>query len=160
MAASAEQGEAGGVAPVEISKHLLVRAGGRFFAVPILAVREVLPRQEYVRLPGAHPAVCGLVSVRSRVLTVLDLAAALGVGRSSAAPDHRVVVLEDGERSAGLAVDAVGEIVELGREALAHGAEAVAWEGKGRRDLVGVAEAEGVRFGLLNVAAMLEEWFG
>lgn len=160
MAAPAAQGEAGGVAPVKISKHLLVRAGGRFYAVPILGVREVLPRQEYVRLPGADAAVCGLVSVRSRVLTVLDLAAALGVGESSALPEHRVVVLEDGERSAGLAVDAVGEIVELGSEAVAQKDEAVARDGQERRYLVGVAETEGVRCGLLNVAALLDEWFG
>ncbi|MBI4519938.1 MAG: chemotaxis protein CheW, partial [Gemmatimonadetes bacterium] len=85
----------------EPSQYLLLRAGDRFFAVAILDVREVLPPQEYVRLPGAHPAVCGLVSVRSRVLTVLDLGAALGLGRSSSSPGHRVVVLEKDGRAVG-----------------------------------------------------------
>lgn len=159
MMASVEQREARGAAPAERSKHLLVRAGGRIFAVPLLRVREVLPQLEYVRLPGAPAEVCGLVSVRSRVLTVLDLAAALGVGRSSAGSGHRVVVLEKGERSAGLAVDAVGEIVELGPGIRAHEGEAAAGVEAGR-DLVGSAEGEGQRFELLDVAALLEQWFG
>ncbi|MBI4521627.1 MAG: chemotaxis protein CheW, partial [Gemmatimonadetes bacterium] len=48
--------------------------------------------------------------VRSRVLTVLDLGAALGLGRSSSSPGHRVVVLEKDGRAVGLAVSGVGEI--------------------------------------------------
>ncbi|MBI4541384.1 MAG: chemotaxis protein CheW [Gemmatimonadetes bacterium] len=145
-------------APSGASKHLLLRAGDRFFAVPILEVREVLPRQDYVRLPGAGPAVCGLISVRSRVLTVLDFAAAVGLGRSSAGADHRVVVLEHGERSVGLAVDAVVEIAELVPEALSASGEKPVEGDPEAPYLVAVGEAAGFRFAVIGVSELVAAW--
>lgn len=163
MAESGKPAGAGLDAPSGTSKHLLLRAGDRFFAVPILEVREVLPRQDYVRLPGAGPAVCGLVSVRSRVLTVLDLAVALGLGRSSARPDHRVVVLEDGERIVGLAVDAVGEIVELTPQAADVARAASPGRERGAADAPVLqgdeGEALGIRFTTISVPELLARFF-
>ena len=157
MANSVEGDESGQTSPSGPSKYLILRAGDRFFAVPILEVREVLPRQEYVRLPGSGPAGCGLVSVRSHVLTVLDLGAALGSGRSGASPDHRVVVLENGGKAVGLAVSGVGEMVEL--ESDARDGDGVRTQVE-QRDSTGRTNGVGVQFKVIRVPELLAEWFG
>ncbi|MHB1222930.1 MAG: chemotaxis protein CheW [Gemmatimonadaceae bacterium] len=51
---------------------------GRLFGCPLADVREIIPARPATRLPGAPPHVLGLVNLRGTLLTVLDLALALG----------------------------------------------------------------------------------
>jgi chemotaxis signal transduction protein len=93
---------------------VLVRTGGRAFALPLAAVREVVPARPAVRLPGAGPAVRGLVNVRGRVTTVLDLAACLGLPPPAPSPDQRIVLVGYRDRTVGLAVDEVDRLLDAG----------------------------------------------
>lgn len=86
---------------------VLFTCGGHAFGLPLTAVREVLGPQPLTRLPGCGDAVGGLANVRGRVLTVFDLGGALGIGRSSAREDHRLLLLARGDRQAAFAVDSV-----------------------------------------------------
>lgn len=89
---------------------LLLHAGGRRLGVPLPEVREVITARPYTRLPGAPAAVEGLINLRGRLVTVIDLAAALG---ASPAPVERarVVVVDHRGKQIGLAVDDVSRIV-------------------------------------------------
>ncbi len=80
---------------------------GYRFAIPLWRVREIVTPRPFTRLPGCGPAVCGLVGLRGRVITVLDFGAALALRPSGGMADHRLLLLEWEERWVGLAVDAV-----------------------------------------------------
>lgn len=102
--------EAGADAPAA-TQWVVFRCAGRRFGVPLARVTEIIVPQPFTRLPGADAAVCGLVGVRGRVVTVLDFGVLLGVRSSGAQPDHRLLLLDLEGRRIGAAVDDVVEIV-------------------------------------------------
>ncbi len=89
--------------------YLIVEGGGTLFALAQEVVREIVPARTFTRLPGAPPAVRGLLNVRGTLLTVLDLAQRFGHG-SATATDASVVIGVTNGRSLGLLVDDVHEV--------------------------------------------------
>jgi len=80
---------------------------GHWLAFPITSVREILPPRRFTRLPGTGPEVCGLIGLRGRIVTVLDLGAILGLTPSASREEHRLVLLEHETRVIGMAVDSM-----------------------------------------------------
>lgn len=99
---------------------VLFRLGQHLLAVPADSVREVVPAGRATRIPGAAALVAGLVNVRGTLLTVIDGRIALGLERASA-PAESVLVLDRGERSLGLMVDEVLDLVEVAPSDLRDG---------------------------------------
>ena len=61
-----------------VVRLLLFRVGSLVCAADVEAVREILPRLETTRIPGAMPFVSGLVNVRGQLVTVVEGWRALG----------------------------------------------------------------------------------
>jgi chemotaxis signal transduction protein len=96
-------------------RTLLFRAGGRTFGCVLDAVREIVPQRRATRLPGAPPAVQGLINLRGTIVTVVDLPLWLG-GEQSAARDGSIILVDYGSRVAGLAVDEVLDVQMVAAE--------------------------------------------
>jgi purine-binding chemotaxis protein CheW len=96
------------------SQVLLVSAGGELFGVPLEHCREILEARSYTRIPGAGLSVCGMINLRGRLVTVLDLGVWLGRTAANQAAEHSVLVMEHEGRRVGLAVDQVVRIVRAG----------------------------------------------
>lgn len=92
------------------TQWVVFRCAGRRFGVPLARVTEIIAPQPFTRLPGTGREVCGLVGVRGRVVTVLDFGEMLGGRPATAAPDHRLLLLDIAGRRLGAAVDEVMEI--------------------------------------------------
>lgn len=97
---------------------LVVRSGGRFFALPMEQVLEVVTARPFAPLPGSPEAVSGLVNVRGRAVTVVDLGTTLGLDSSANAADHRVLLLEHRGLQIGLVVDDVDRILRVPEDQL------------------------------------------
>ena len=82
------------------------------YGIALERVREILTPQPLTRLPGCEAEVAGLVGVRGRVVTALDLGRILGSNASASLPDHRLVLVDHGDRVVGLVVDDVSAVVE------------------------------------------------
>jgi purine-binding chemotaxis protein CheW len=110
-----------GAAPAAgaLTGHVVFRAGGERFALPLAAVREVvLPQPPFARVPRSGAVVRGAMNLRGRVVAVVDLALLLGL--PAAPPDPRegqIVVLEAARPGLGLLVSGV-----IGVEPFAAGA--------------------------------------
>ncbi|HUK63652.1 MAG TPA: chemotaxis protein CheW [Dongiaceae bacterium] len=87
---------------------MVFRLGDRSYGIDLGAVREILRPRPATRLPGAPAAVLGLVNVRGRIVTVVDLATTLGL-RASPAPGA-VMLVEHGPKLVGAAVDEVLDV--------------------------------------------------
>ena len=87
---------------------LAVTAAGVRYGIPVRQVREVVRPDRMTPVPGAPSLVWGIVNVRGAVVTVLDLAVLLGAPRGAAWGS--VVLLEQGNRCIGLAVDTVLDV--------------------------------------------------
>jgi purine-binding chemotaxis protein CheW len=77
------------------------------FALLASDVREVLRAAAISPLPGAPPAVAGLLNVRGALLAVYDLRVRAGLSQRPLRVSDHLVVAEAGGRSVVLAVDEV-----------------------------------------------------
>ena len=90
-----------------------------FFLREALCALDAGGIQEVIRLgpltPVRHapPAVAGIVNLRGKIVTVLDLGLRLGFAAAVAGPESRIFIMEDGTEFIGLLVDRVDEVVEI-----------------------------------------------
>ncbi len=91
---------------------LIVRLGGRRIALPASAVEAVVELEGITPAPRAAPHVAGLSSLRSRVLTVIDGLAALGLGREAVADRNDAIVIPYEGHPYALLVETVEDVVE------------------------------------------------
>jgi len=94
------------------ARLLLFRVADVVAAVEATAVREILSIQTATRIPGAPPAVQGLINVRGDLVTVLRGAQLLGREGSDGA-GTALVLLRWGGTSVGVVVDAVVDLVAV-----------------------------------------------
>jgi purine-binding chemotaxis protein CheW len=105
---------------VTARRLLLFRCGGQVLAIEAEVVREIVAATDLARLPGAPPAVLGLVNVRGTLMPVVDAGTAVGEG----VPQLRdtLVVVERQGRPVALAVDEVLDLLTVPTSALDTGA--------------------------------------
>jgi purine-binding chemotaxis protein CheW len=98
-------------------QFITFRSGEQEFGADIMAIREIRGWTETTPLPHAPPYVRGVINLRGVVLPVVDLKARLGREITDANPKHVIVVVEvqasSGERTIGLLVDAVSDILTV-----------------------------------------------
>jgi chemotaxis signal transduction protein len=95
-----------------MSVQVRLRVAGEAYAVPIEEVLEVVTLGEVTAVPGARAELLGVLNLRGHVLAVADLASVLGLHRT--ARPARMLVAQSGGQQAGLVVDEVSEVGELG----------------------------------------------
>lgn len=86
------------------------------FGIPVTEVHDVLRAQAVTRVPKSRTEVAGVLNLRGRIVTALDLR--IRLGRSARGADQQsmhVVVHHQGEPY-GLVVDGVGDVVTLGED--------------------------------------------
>jgi chemotaxis signal transduction protein len=107
----------------------VMRAGGRLFAIHAAEVEATAEGLTATPLPRAPEAVCGVVSLRGRVRTVLDLLRIIAAHDATAAasaadvnaterPAPRLFVALKGDEQLALACDGAEEVLEVAREKL------------------------------------------
>ena len=95
------------------ARLLSVTLAGQEFGIPVTQVRDVLGPQRTTVVPLAPQGVAGLLNLRGRIVTVIDMRALLRLPRNDADGKMMQVVVEHGEESFSLRVDAVGDVLEL-----------------------------------------------
>jgi purine-binding chemotaxis protein CheW len=94
------------------SQVVVFNLGDEEYALPIHHVREVIRYTRPRRVSG-DPRVLGVISLRDRLVPVVDVACGLGLDVTPNA-DSKIVIVATGERtSAGVIVDGVNEVVTL-----------------------------------------------
>src|ERR1700742_1433713 len=94
-------------------QFITFRSGEQEFGAGIMAIREIRGWTETTPLPHAPDYVRGVINLRGVVLPVVDLKARLGLGRTQADPKHVIVVVQAGDRTIGILVDAVSDILTV-----------------------------------------------
>jgi purine-binding chemotaxis protein CheW len=94
-------------------QFITFRSGEQEFGADIMAIREIRGWTETTPLPHAPEYVRGVINLRGVVLPVVDLKARLGRDRTDANPKHVIVVVQTSERTIGLLVDAVSDILTV-----------------------------------------------
>jgi purine-binding chemotaxis protein CheW len=87
------------------------------FCIAIDAVREIRGWTSETPMPQTPEYIRGVINLRGVVMPVIDLRNRLGLGLTAPSSRHVIVVVQHGDRIAGLLVDAVQEtfVVEIGQ---------------------------------------------
>jgi purine-binding chemotaxis protein CheW len=95
------------------TEFVTVTIGDHMFGLPIFRVQDVFVPDRLTRVPLAPPEVAGILNLRGRVVTAIDMRSRLDLGaRAKDAPMMAIGIELKGE-SYGLLVDAVGEVMAL-----------------------------------------------
>ncbi|MCA9259390.1 MAG: chemotaxis protein CheW [Planctomycetales bacterium] len=94
------------------------RLGREEYGIEITRVREIILMGEITRLPQTPPHIKGLINLRSTVIPVVDLRLRFGMPTKEADDDTRIVVVTVDEKTVGLIVDAVSEVMRVSRDLL------------------------------------------
>lgn len=117
-ASQKDQTMASPAAAASRERFIVIRLGPEAYALPIGAVDEVVRvPDQMTRLPGAPAYVRGVMSLRGRVIPVIDLRRRFAAGsdaeKGSPLAAGRVVVVTLGPLQAGFAVDEAADILEV-----------------------------------------------
>jgi chemotaxis signal transduction protein len=98
-----------------VAGHVVIRLGDASCAVPMSAVAEVGRLPKITRIPGTPAWVAGAANWRGRILAVLDIRSLLGSTPTRTGTLGRLVVLTDGQVTAGLLTEGVqGILTDVG----------------------------------------------
>jgi purine-binding chemotaxis protein CheW len=97
-----------------LAEYVTATIGGQLFGLPIGRVQDVFAPQRVTRVPLAGYEVAGVLNMRGRIVTLIDLRRQLGlpIGEDSERAQMAIGIEHRGE-SYGLLIDAVGEVMKL-----------------------------------------------
>jgi purine-binding chemotaxis protein CheW len=87
------------------------------FGVAISEVREIVRMMDITRIPEAPGFIEGVINLRGQVIAVIDLARQFGLASQAKFPKTaRIVVIEVQEKTVGLIVDEVPEVLRISQD--------------------------------------------
>ena len=104
-----------GVAEVDGSSRefVTINLAGQLLGIPVLDVHDVLNAQKMTKIPLAPPSVAGVLNLRGRIVTAIDLRVHLGFAPRDEDDTFMSVVVEHKGEPYSLLIDSVGEVVSL-----------------------------------------------
>jgi purine-binding chemotaxis protein CheW len=95
-----------------VIEYVTATIGGQLFGLPISRVQDVFVPERLTAVPLAAPEFAGLLNLRGRIVTVIDMRRRLDF-----APQHgggrMAVGIEHKGESYGLLIDSIGEVLKL-----------------------------------------------
>jgi purine-binding chemotaxis protein CheW len=138
----------------ELIEYVTATIGGQLFGLPIARVQDVFVPDRLARVPLAPPEIAGMLNLRGRIVTAIDMRRRLGLPALEAAGRRMAIGIECRGESYGLLIDAIGEVVKL--DAASREDNPVNLDGRLARLSAGVHRLEGALMVVLDVDRVLE----
>lgn len=102
------------VAQVEDTQEFVtIRLDSQLLGIPVLAVHDVLNQQQITAVPKAQEWVSGVLNLRGRIVTAIDLRKRMGISPRGDGEKSMSVVVEHKEEPYSLQIDSVGDVMAL-----------------------------------------------
>lgn len=101
------------VAGETMTEYVTVVLGGQLFGLPISRVQDVFMPQRVTRVPLAQPEIAGVLNLRGRIVTAIDMRCRLGLPPRDETRPPMAVGIECKGESYGLLINSVGEVLKL-----------------------------------------------
>ena len=89
------------------------KVGRETYGVPITALREIVRVPEITAVPDAPDYVEGVINLRGKIVSVLDLRKRLGEAAIAPGKRNRILVVEHRGRLCGLIVDSASDVLKI-----------------------------------------------
>jgi purine-binding chemotaxis protein CheW len=96
-----------------VIEYVTATIDGQLFGLPISRVQDVFAPELLARVPLAVPEIAGMLSLRGRIVTVIDMRRRLGLAALEGGKPRMAVGIESKGESYGLLIDAIGEVLKL-----------------------------------------------
>ena len=94
-------------------EFLVFRLGGEEYGIDIQKVQELRSYEDVTRIANAPPYIKGVFNLRGVIVPVIDMRIRLGLGVASYDQFTVLIVLNLGERTVGMVVDSVSDVIGL-----------------------------------------------
>jgi purine-binding chemotaxis protein CheW len=89
------------------------RVGRETYGVPITSLHEIVRVPEITEVPDAPDYMEGVINLRGRIVSVIDLRKRFGETKTTPNRRNRILVVEHGGRLSGLIVDSASEVIKI-----------------------------------------------
>jgi purine-binding chemotaxis protein CheW len=130
------------------------RVGRETYGVPISSLHEIVRMPEITAVPDAPDYMEGVINLRGKIVSVLDLRKRFGVKTITTSRRNRILVVEHAGHLAGLIVDSASEVLKIPAADI-EPSPAVLQEGHSKW-VTGMAKCNGRLIVLLDIGAVLD----
>ena len=96
-----------------LKEYVTAMVGDQLFGLPILRVQDVFAPTRVTRVPLAPPEIAGILNLRGRIVTLIDLRCRLGMAPRAGGGATMAIGVEARGESYGLLIDSIGEVLKL-----------------------------------------------
>jgi purine-binding chemotaxis protein CheW len=97
-------------------EYVTATIGEQAFGLPIARVQDVFMLEKLTRVPLAPPEIAGVLNLRGRIVTAIDMRERLGLERRRNDESAIAIGIECNGESYGLMIDAIGEVLKLAED--------------------------------------------
>jgi purine-binding chemotaxis protein CheW len=94
-------------------QYISLKIDGLSFALPVKRVQDVIYTPMMTRIPQASWHIAGLLNLRGRIVTAIDVGLMLNLRKSSSIDHNMSIILEVGNELYSFIVDSVGEVFTM-----------------------------------------------
>jgi purine-binding chemotaxis protein CheW len=144
----------------ETSSQQLVgfRLGGEEYGIEITTIQEIILMGDVTRVPQVPHFIEGLINLRGSVIPIVDLRKRFGLPLTERTEETRVVVVNVSEKTMGLVVDAVTQVIRVNKDQIEPTPPTVSAAGK--EHIAGLAKFDNRMLILLDIERLLENAAG
>jgi purine-binding chemotaxis protein CheW len=128
--------------------------GRETYGVPITSLHEIVRVPEITAVPDAPDYMEGVINLRGKIVSVIDLRKRFGLEPVAPARQNRILVLEHNGRLSGLIVDSASEVIKI--PAADVEPSPTVFQDGGLNCVTGLGKYKGRLIILLDMAKLLE----
>src|SRR6187551_390184 len=137
-----------------VGEYVTTMIGGQLFGMPISRVQDVFMPERLTRVPLASSDVAGVLNLRGRIVTAIDMRSRLGLPKNEDGKPPMAVGVDLRGESYGLLIDSIGEVLKLADES--REVNPVNLDPRMAKMAAGVHRLEGQLMVVLDVDKILE----
>lgn len=130
------------------------KVGRETYGVPITSLHEIVRVPEITSVPDAPDYVEGVINLRGKIVSVVDLRKRFGEKQRVAARGNRILVVEHKGRLYGLIVDSASEVLKIPSTEIEP--PPAAFQDGGLNCVTGLGKLKGRLIVLLDISKMLD----
>ncbi|MCP3875080.1 MAG: chemotaxis protein CheW [Desulfobacteraceae bacterium] len=129
--------------------------GGAICGIDILNIQEINKHFEITKVPQASDYIEGILNLRGRIVTIIDLGKKLGLSPVNKKKDNRNIIVNSEDEHIGLLVDAISDVALAKSEDIEPAPSNI--NGVKGKFFKGVLKTEKQLIGILDIDEVLKE---
>ncbi len=129
--------------------------GGALCGIDILNIQEINKHFEITRVPQSSDYIEGILNLRGRIVTIIDLGKKLGLDPVNKDKDNRNIIVNSEDEHIGLLVDSISDVALAKREDIEPAPSNIG--GVKGKFFQGVLKTEKQLIGILDIDEVLKE---